>query len=219
MKNAAAVADRLEAIMSEGNGEGPGIARRLLSEIGGTAAFQKLRARTRASSDYLKLLEDAEQRLREMFETSIREARNGFRIAMSMDISVFAFGLVLLGVSGFLAFRANGIAQWAGVGITGGTGLSSALYGTFLARPRRQVQEAVDHLMHLNLVFLGYLRQLHQTDQAYTRRLLDDEPLPPQEVREFTQMVEATMAGAVQRLAPPPRRHGRDVERKAVAHA
>jgi HEAT repeat protein len=218
MSETEAIVEKLAEIMAEGDSEQQDVARRFLSEIGGTAAFQKLRAQTRASREYLKLLESAEQRLRKMFERSIREARSGFKIAMAMDLAVFVFGLVMLAVSAWLAFHSDRAEHWIGVGMTGGTGMAGALYGTFLARPRRQVQEAVNHLMHLNLVFLGYLRQLHQTDQAYTRRLLDDTPLLVGEVREFTEMVEATMAGAVERLRPS-RRRSPEVPAGTVAHA
>jgi len=78
------------------------------------------------------------------------------------------------------------------------------VYGILIANPRRQVREAVDHLMHLKIVFLGYLRQLHQADQAYTRRLLDDTPISIQEVREFSKSVGETMDGATAQLEPNP---------------
>ena len=77
----------------------------------------------------------------------------------------------------------------------------SILYTLFVGRPRQQVRDAVDHLMYLKVVFLGYLRQLHQTDQAFTRRLLDEERLPATEVREFAEMVGATMDGAIVQLS------------------
>jgi hypothetical protein len=55
--------------------------------------------------------------------------------------------------------------------------------------------EAVDHLMNL-----AYLRQLHQADQAYTRRLLDDNAINSEELKEFNELNERTMLGAVESL-------------------
>jgi hypothetical protein len=70
-----------------------------------------------------------------------------------------------------------------------------------IAKPRQKVQEAVDHLMYLKVVFLAYLRQLHQVDQAYTRHLLEDEKsMAPEDVDKFSGMVEKTMKNAVQQL-------------------
>ena len=83
----------------------------------------------------------------------------------------------------------------------GGAGVLSILYTLLVARPRDQVRDAVDHLMYLKVVFLGYLRQLHQTDQAFTRRLLDEVRLPAAEVREFAEMVGVIIAGAIAQLS------------------
>jgi hypothetical protein len=67
--------------------------------------------------------------------------------------------------------------------------------------------------MYLKIVFLGYLRQLHQADQAYTRRLLEADTMSVEDVRQFSMVVERTMEEAVRQLAthrPPPaiREHG-----------
>jgi hypothetical protein len=91
--------------------------------------------------------------------------------------------------------------KWAGVGVAGGTGLLGVLYGTLVANPREKIEEAIDHLMRLKVIFLGYLRQLHQADQAYTRRLLEGEQqLTADEVDKFSRMIEKTMSGAMDHL-------------------
>jgi hypothetical protein len=76
----------------------------------------------------------------------------------------------------------------------------TVLYSVLVGKPRDQVRDAVDHLMYLKVVFLGYLRQLHQTDQAFTRRLLDEERLPAEELKNFGEMVAATMTSAISSL-------------------
>jgi hypothetical protein len=152
-------------------------------------------------------LEEAETKIRKLFEDSIVEARHGFKIAASMDIVVFAVGILLVLASAVSILRAGGtLDSWAGVGITGGTGLLGVVYGLLIANPRRQVRESVDHLMNLKVVFLGYLRQLHQTEQAYTRRLLDDRDFSTNEVSSFTDMVGLSMTKALSELSP----HSRD---------
>jgi hypothetical protein len=117
---------------------------------------------------------------------------------------VFAIGVLLVAGSGLaVLFKGQSLDSWAGIGLTGGTGVLGVIYGILIARPRKQVREAVDHLMYLKIVFLGYLRQLHQVDQAYTRRLLEDEPMRAEEVSKFSLMVGETMAKSVQHLARP----------------
>jgi hypothetical protein len=174
-----------------------------LSEMGGAAAFEKLRARTLAAQHATTMLEKAEEKIRDLFETSIQEARGGFKLSTYMDIAVFFLGVCLVALSaGYVLYQGGSLDGWAGVGLglTGGTGMLGIVYGTLLANPRRQVQEAVDHLMHLKIIFLAYLRQLHQADQAYTRQLLEEKPLTLQEVGDFSRVVETTMRLAVEQL-------------------
>jgi HEAT repeat protein len=196
-----AVVEELESTMLSGLPEHQEAARRLLSEIGGVAAMQKLRARTSAVAQYSAEMEKAEEKIRNLFESSIREARLGFRLASLMDVLVFALGLGLIGVSaGLVLARGGELNNWAGVGLTGGVGVLGVLYGILIAKPRKQVLEAVDHLMHLKVVFLGYLRQLHQADQTYTRRLLEEKPLGSEEANQFSRNVDATMRAAVEQM-------------------
>jgi len=200
------VVEALEAVMLTAPDEQRDLARQLLSEVGGQYAFQKLLARTTVAEKYAGALEQAEEKIHALFETSILEAQHGFRVATRMDVVVFALGIMLIGVSAILVVRqGNTLNDWAGVGITGGTGVLGVLYSLFVAKPRTQVQASVDHLMHLKVVFLGYLRQLHQIDQAYTRRLLDDEGMTPDEVKQFSDLAGVTMSQAVDRLST---RHG-----------
>jgi len=54
--------------------------------------------------------------------------------------------------------------------------------------------------MHLKIVFLAYLRQLHQSDNAYTRRLLDDKEFSATEVTSYTTLVSDAMTAALLNL-------------------
>jgi hypothetical protein len=136
--------------MLTGSDEQQAVARSLLSEVGGVEAFQRLRARTAAATQYVGVLEEAEAKIRKLFEDPIVEARQGFKVAAAMDVLVFAVGLALIVVSAIPILLSGGrLDSWAGVGATGGVGLLGVLYGRLIANPRRQIQEAVDHLMHL----------------------------------------------------------------------
>jgi HEAT repeat protein len=194
------VVEALEAVILTTTDAQQVFARDLLSEVGGQYAFQKLRARTDAASKYGAALEQAEEKIRTLFETSILEAQHGFRIATRMDVTVFIVGVSLIGLSAALVLsQGQGLDKWAGV--SGGAGVLTVLYSVLVGKPRDQVRDAVDHLMYLKVVFLGYLRQLHQTDQAFTRRLLDEERLPAEELKNFGDMVAATMTSAISSLS------------------
>ena len=201
MEKHESVVEELGASMDSGPPDQQEVARKLLSEMGGLAAFQKLQAREAAVKKYTEAMKEAEKTIRELFDRSLKEARNGFRLAIGMDVLVFLLGLILLGISAVLTLKNTGsLSGWA-VGVTGATGVLGVLYGTLIAKPRQGVQEAVKHLTRLNVVFLGYLRQLHQSDQAYTRHLVEDKtPMKPEDVDKFSKMVEKTMKNAVQQL-------------------
>jgi hypothetical protein len=196
--NRNAVADELETLMITGPATQQEIARTLLSEIGGVVAYEKLRARTDAMKQYTELLEKAEEKIRELFQGSIEEAQRGFHLAVTMDVLIFCVGLLLLLVSaGYAIFSTGDLAKWAGVGLSGGIGVLSVLYSVFIANPRRQVRESVDHLMRLKIVFLAYLRRLHQTDQAFTRLLLDNETVTVEQVKSFADVIGDIMEDTV----------------------
>ncbi len=205
------VVEALEEKMLSGSPAEQETARMLLSEMGGSAALQKLRAQTSVMEEYQNTQQQSDASIRELFERSIKEARSGFRIAALMDTVVFATGILLILASAWLALRNTGdLATWAGIGVTGGAGVLGILYSLLVAKPRQRVRETVDHLMQLKIVFLGYLRQLHQADQAYTRRLLENEPLTTQEVAAFSDIIEETIHDALAELANaarPPETH------------
>ncbi len=197
------VVEELEKLMDTLPLEGQQTARSLLSEIGGAAAFQKLRASTRAVAQYTEALDRAEARISDMFDRSMEDTRSGFQLAFIMDALVFAVGLLLIVFSGLTVLISKGdLGAWAGVGAAGSgvAGVLGVLYGTFIAKPREQVVQAARQLMRLKLIFLAYLRDLHQIDQAFTRRMLDDKPMPLEEVDRFRVMIEQAMATGAQQL-------------------
>lgn len=195
------VVERLETA-AVSDVENQDVARLLLTEMGGLQAFQSLRVLTSAVKDYQDALRQAEDSIRLQFDATLREARGGFAIALCMDVVVFLLGIVLLSVSA--AYAIGGDTQkteeWVGVAAAGGSGILGIIYGTLVAEPRVQVQQAIDHMMQLKVVFLGYLRQLHQVDQLYTRRVLERTPMTAREVQHFSDTVKATMADAMQHI-------------------
>ena len=85
-------------------------------------------------------------------------------------------------------------------GATGGVGILSVLYSMLVAKPRQQVKMAVDHMMYIKVIFLGYLRELGQSDQAFSRRLMEDGQITPGELSEFSEAIERVMRDTVKRL-------------------
>jgi HEAT repeat protein len=197
--NREAVAEELEGLMSSGSTTQQQVARALLSDVGGAVAFDKLRARTAATKQYADVLEQAENRVQVLFEQTVHEAQRGFHLATWMDLIVFGVGITLILVSAANALVKTGdLGVWAGVGSVGVLGV---LYSLLISNPRRQVRDAVDHLMRVKIIFLAYLRRLHQADQAYTRLLLDNDRITTAELRDYSDMVGVIMEATTKQLA------------------
>jgi hypothetical protein len=93
--------------------------------------------------------------------------------------------------------KTGDIAVWVGVG---GAGVLGVLYSLLVSNPRRQVREAVDHLMRVKIVFLAYLRRLHQTDQAYTRLVLTGDRVTAEQLKEYSDVIGTIMEGTAKQL-------------------
>jgi hypothetical protein len=193
------VVDQLALAMSSGATELRDIARGLLSEVGGMAAMERLRVQSNLMSQHAAFLKDSEEHVQRLFESSIHDAHTGFRRTLFMDQLVFCLGVLLIGSSSALLLKHDGklAADWVG---TGATGVLGVLYTLFLAKPRQQVERGVDHLMRLKVVFLGFLRQLHQADSAYIRRLLDDRSVSSEDLKGFTDLIESAKDKAAAQL-------------------
>jgi HEAT repeat protein len=191
------VAEELEHIMLYGSIAAQDAARALLSEIGGRAAIEKLRNRTETMRQHLEALEKTEAGIKEMFDQSIDEAKRSYWMTTGMNIAVFVIGLVFIGIC--ISFILRDKSQLTSI-VTGSGGVLAIIYNLFFSNPRKQIRESSEHLMSLKVIFLGYLRQLHQTDKAYARRYLEDAPILPDEVEKYGQIISDTMKKALRQI-------------------
>ncbi|RKG58090.1 HEAT repeat domain-containing protein [Corallococcus sp. AB011P] len=197
------VVQRLESAMAA-DVETQEVSRLLLMELGGSEAYQTLRALVGAMQDYQNVLSKSEQAVSAQFEKSLKEARIGFWATLGMDLIVFLFGVVLLGGTALLAMLGglDKVGAWAGVA-SGGVGLLGILYGLFVTKPRELVNQSVDHMLRLKLIFLGYMHQLSQIVQLFTRRVLQDETMSSQDLQRFSELVREARADAIQSIRDP----------------
>jgi hypothetical protein len=207
--------DERETALRSGSSDRHDFSRHLVGEMGG-AAFERLRARTAAIEQYAAAMDEAETRVRGLFETGIKQARIGYGLSASMDLVVFYLGVVLVSASAFIVLTSGNLLNlWAGAGV-GAVGLLGILYPLLIGRGRRHIGDTAAEMVRMQVIFLAYIRQLHQIDEAYTYRLLEDKDLPADDVREFQQMVLAAMNHSLQQL-PAPAAPARTLTRPFVA--
>lgn len=207
------VVNQLEDEMYHGTEEFRRTSQRLLTEMGGSSAMRKLQNRTETVAVYRSAMKEAEATMSEQFRATMGDAARGFNIALAMDVAVFLVGVALIVASGIIAIRNNDMSSMAGVGVTGGTGVLATLYSLLVAKPREKVQMAVDHQMYLKVVFLGYLRELHQLDQSFTRRMMEDSALDQSEMTGYTGAIRTTMKDALDHLVKNIETHKKYAER------
>ena len=175
-------------------------ARRLLAEMGGYSAIQKLSNRESMKERYAKEIKIAQEKVEKMFQESMHDARIGFLLALIMDSIVFIFGISMLAASGIIAVTTDSVGVWAGVGISGGSGVAAVIYTLFVGKPREKVKQATNHMMKLKMIFLGYLRELSQMDQTFSRRLLDEDFIKQEEIKFYTDNLHRIMHRALNEL-------------------
>ncbi len=194
----AEVANQLEHLMFTGELVMQETARNLLGELGGREAMDKLRNRTETMKAHREAIEKTEDDVKRLFDKSLEEARSGYTISTSMNFMLFLVGLAFMGVFLFLLMRDPDLKNdTIGKLIAGGGGAFVLIYNMFFAKTRDQVRESAEHLLGLKVIFLGYLRQLHQTDQAYVRRYLEDKTIATTELKEYADLITATMQTAL----------------------
>ncbi|RKG64731.1 HEAT repeat domain-containing protein [Corallococcus sp. CA054B] len=197
------VVRRLESAMAA-DVETQEVSRLLLLELGGSEAYQTLRALVGAMQDYQNVLSRSEQAVSAQFEKTLKEARVGFWTTLGMALVVFMFGVILLGGTAVLAMRGGlkDVGAWAGIA-SGGIGLLGILYGFFVTKPRVLVNQSVDHMLRLKLIFLGYMHQLSQIMQLFTRHVLQDKAMSAQDLQRFSELVREARADAIQSIHDP----------------
>ena len=109
-------------------------------------------------------------------------------------------GIILLATSGILAITSNTQDKWAGVGVSSGTGFLSVVYSLFINKPSRKIRKNTNHLMRLKVIFLGYLRELTQMDQSFSKNLLDNDTITQEVLDKFVAKIKGSMNNALTAL-------------------
>ena len=191
------ILNKLEDVMNSCSSEEQEMARKLLVEIGGKSAMRRLGTREQLKKKYYETMDTAQNKVNEMFENTMKDAKKGFTVAMTMDCMIFLIGFLLMAVSGFMAVFNNDADNWVGIGASGGTGVMSILFSMFYSKPRQQVKDNVNHMMNLKIIFLAYLRELNQLDQSFSQKMIESDVLTEKDITFFKSKLKESMSEAV----------------------
>lgn len=168
------------------------LAQRILIDLGGWAAIQRLSQR-RSTLDALdELLAKSEDVVKSNFEDTIRQARLNFYFAMGVNILVVATGLILV-VLAILQFiqKPEKLETWI---IPGGAGALGVLINLVFNNPRRNAREDLAALVDVNVIFLGFLRQLNEIDATFKHAYLENRDFGTNQMHETVKQIDDTVA-------------------------
>ena len=144
-----------------------------LARLGGEEAVRTLQAqRTQALETYTELLASADERVVEQFNQLMVQAQRGFLMSMWMHGVIFGVGVVVLAVSLYVALSEGFDTFERYVGIGGAIGSLGTLLLLFYKDPLKNIRHSVTSLVKVNVVFMGYVRQINQIDATFKQLFL-----------------------------------------------
>ncbi len=144
-----------------------------LTKLGGEEAVRTLQAqRTKALDKYTELLGTADAQVMGQFNRLMVQAQRGFLMSMSMHGVIFGIGVVVLAVSLYVALSQGFQTFERYVGVGGAIGSLGTLLLLFYKDPLKNIRASVTSLVKVNVVFLGYVRQINQIDATFKQLFL-----------------------------------------------
>jgi len=145
-----------------------------LENLGGEYAFRTLHGmRTQVMKTYTQLLSEADNKIMGQFEDLMKKARFAFMISMGMHATIFlvGVGLIIASIMGARQAGSDWLKVLIGVGGTGGS-LGTLLWLIY-RDPIKNISTSVTNLVKVNIVFLGYMRQINQIDATFKQLFLN----------------------------------------------
>jgi HEAT repeat protein len=148
-------------------------AARALTRLGGEQAMRTLQAqRTKAVDIYTQLLDDADKQIMNQFNTLMGKTMGAFSLSMWMHGVIFGLGVLVLLASLYVAFNSGFETFERYVGVGAAAGSLGTLLLLFYKDPLANIRDSVTNLVKVNVVFLGYVRQINQIDATFKQMFL-----------------------------------------------
>ena len=167
------------------------MAEQMLIDLGGWSAVQRLSQRRTTLNRLDNLLSDSEKVVRDTFEGTIRQARFNFYFAMSVNMLIVLTGiaLVVLAITQ-LVQNPQQLASWL---LPGATGVIGVLINLVFNNPRHNARNDLTALLNVNVIFLGYLRQLNEIDATFKHAYLENPDFSSSQMQETVQQINQTV--------------------------
>jgi hypothetical protein len=176
-------------------------ASRALARLGGEEAVRTLQAqRTKALETYTKLLSDADKQIMGQFNRLMGRAQQGFLMSMWMHGIIFGIGVVVLVVSLYVALSQGFETFERYVGVGAAVGSLGTLLLMFYTGPLRNIRQSVTDLVEVNVVFLGYVRQINQIDATFKQLFLASSGFGVKQMKQTVEQIQDSVKNTMQEV-------------------
>jgi HEAT repeat protein len=168
------------------------LAEKMILELGGWAAVHRISQRRNTLKTLDNLLAQSEQAVKDTFEDTIKQARQNFFFAMGVNIVIVTVGLFLVGIAIMqLLQQPQKLETWI---VPGGAGLFGIIVTMFFNNPRQNAREDLTTLMNVNVIFLGFLRQLNEVDATFKHAYIESRFFGMEDMKKTRDAIEATVS-------------------------
>ena len=181
-------------------------AEEILVNLGGWAAVQRLSQRRSTLDSLDEILKQSEEVVRTTFADTIRQARLNFYFAMAVNVIVVLVGIALIVIAiSQLVQDPSQLKEWI---LPGAAGVIGILINLLFNNPRRNARQDLTSLMNVNVIFLGFLRQLNEIDATFKHAYIESHTFGTADMRatvkQIDRSVEQTLTFAARHLSNMP---------------
>lgn len=173
-----------------------------LTLLGGETAIRTLQAqRAQMLKTYTSMLEKADERIMSQFETMMKQARLAFKLSLIMHSTIFVVGVIIMLAGLVVAVNTGDLKQiklWVGLGGSA-VGLG-AVANMFYRDPFKNIGHSVNNLVKINVVFLGYVRQINQIDATFKQVFFSAVNFSVEQMKETVGEIEDAVGNTLERV-------------------
>ncbi len=166
-------------------------AEEILLNLGGWAAMHRLSQRRSTLQTLDDILSESEQVVRATFKQTVRQAHLNFYFAMAVNVLVVAIGVALIVIALVqLAQDPGKLETWI---LPGGAGVLGIIINGWFNNPRIHAREDLRTLLNVNVIFLGFLRQLNQIDATFKHAYIEGFDFGGDEMKLTVEQIDRTV--------------------------
>ncbi len=176
-------------------------ASRALTKLGGEEAVRTLQAqRAKALDTYTELLGNADEQVMEQFNRLMGQAQRGFLLSLYMHGIIFGIGVIVLVASLYVALSQGFDTFERYVGVGAAIGSLGTLLLLFYKDPLENIRGSVTSLVKVNVVFLGYVRQINQIDATFKQLFLASAGFGLDQMKQTVEQIQDSVRKTMQEV-------------------